>query len=282
MIAKDLYAQLEKDFITKEMTDDWAPHMQAVSDFLCPNFIQRSMGLVCDNSDEITHVYSAVFPSNKVMQQIIDNDAKDVLLFVHHPSNWGVTQSPPFFQMDKELLQQFKEQKISIYNLHVPLDAFGPYSTSVTFAKALNIDVQEAFSPYRGGLAGVIGTTNLKTITELHKVFTQVFGHEISLYAYGDDEIVDGRVALLAGGGNEVDIIKEIKEKGINTVLTGVSVKNDFTKEVHDFEKENRINLLGGTHYSTEKFACIEICKYFEKMGLSSEFIADVPALEDL
>ncbi len=216
------------------------------------------------------------------MQQIINDDINNALLFVHHPSNWDVTQSPPFFQMDKELLQQFRNQKISIYNLHVPLDAFGPYSTSVTFAKSLNIDVQEAFAQYRGGLAGVIGTTNLKTVTELHKVFTQVFGHEISLYAYGDDEIVDGRVALLAGGGNEVDIIKEIKEKGINTVLTGVSVKNDFTKEVHDFEKENRINLLGGTHYSTEKFACIEICKYFEKMRLSSEFIADVPALEDL
>jgi hypothetical protein len=39
---------------------------------------------------------------------------------------------------------------------------------------------------------------------------------------------------------------------------------------------------LGGTHYSTEKFACMAMTKYFEKLGLPSEFIEDAPGLADL
>jgi len=39
---------------------------------------------------------------------------------------------------------------------------------------------------------------------------------------------------------------------------------------------------MGGTHYSSEKFACIAMCKDFEKLGLGSEFIADTPSFEDL
>jgi hypothetical protein len=40
--------------------------------------------------------------------------------------------------------------------------------------------------------------------------------------------------------------------------------------------------LLGGTHYSTEKFACQEMCKYFDKFEIKTEFIEDEPMMEDL
>jgi putative NIF3 family GTP cyclohydrolase 1 type 2 len=72
------------------------------------------------------------------MQKILDDKAEDAMLFVHHPSIWDITKAPEVFQqMDKNLLQQFKNKKISIYNLHVPLDNFSEYSTSVSFANAL-------------------------------------------------------------------------------------------------------------------------------------------------
>ncbi|MBM3246993.1 hypothetical protein FJZ17_00405, partial [Candidatus Pacearchaeota archaeon] len=92
MQAKKLYAQLEKDFITPEMDDDWAPHMQEVEDFLCDNFKTRSMGLVCDFARTINKVYCAVFPEEKVLQAIVDDDARDALLFLHHPSIWDIRQ----------------------------------------------------------------------------------------------------------------------------------------------------------------------------------------------
>lgn len=282
MKAIQLYQHLEKDFITPEMSDEWAQYMDSIADFLSENFKKRSMGLVCDFSTEINKVYTAVFPSREVMQRILDNGTQDAMLFVHHPSIWDIRKASEVFQqMDRELLEQFKDRRISIYNLHVPLDNYGEYSTSVSLSKALGIKPEKAFGPYFGALAGVFGKTTLATVQELRKAFEKAVGHKVSLYNYGDNEIKDGIVAVVAGGGLD-ETIKEIAQNKVNIFITGITVKNDHSKKSHDFAKKHRINILGGTHYSTERFACISMVDYFKKIGLPAEFIKDNPVMEDM
>lgn len=283
MKATKLYAQLEKDFINPALTDDWARFMGSIADFLSENFKQRSMGLVCDNSIEIKKVYTAVFPSNIVMQSILDKGEKDTMLFVHHPSIWDIRKAPPIFhQMNRDLLEKFREQKISIYNLHVPLDNYVDYSTSVTLAKVLGVKVLKPFFNYGGGLAAVWGKTNITTVQEMQDKFAAVLGHKASLYQYGTDEIKNGMVAVAAGGGNIPELLEEITNNDVNTLVTGVSVRIPPTLKAHDYARDKGINILGGTHYSTEKPACQAMCRYFTKLGLPSEFIDDAPVLEDL
>lgn len=283
MKASQLYQHLEKDFITKEMSDEWAKYMDSIADFLSDNFKQRSMGLVCDFATEIKKIYTAVFPSRKVMQRILDDGTQDAMLFVHHPSIWDIRKAPEVFQqMDRELLQQFKDKRISIYNLHVPLDNFGEYSTSVTLAKALGISPEKTFAPYHGGMAGVFGKTSSATVQDIKKKFQEAVGHEVKLYNYGDAEIKNGNIAVVAGGGNDVDMLGEIAEAGVNTFITGITIKNEFSKKEHDFAEKHKINVLGGTHYSTETFACIAMVNYFKKLRLPSEFIEDKPVMEDM
>lgn len=283
MKAIKLYQQLETDFIKENHTDDWAQYMTPIADFLTENFKQRSMGLVCDFAEEVKHVYTATFPSNLVMQKILDTGIENAMLFTHHPSIWDIRKDPDVFQlMDRMLLEKFKARKISIYNLHVPLDDFGPYSTSVTFAESLGLEVEKPFGKYYGALAGVFAKTQLITTKELREVFAQAVGHEVSLYQYGDVRIKDGRVALVAGGGNDLSLTPDIAKEGINTFLVGISAKSEYSKPAHDFLRQNKINLLGGTHESTEKFACIAMCNYFKKLGLPAEHIEDVPLMEDL
>jgi|GEM_PF-4455162 len=48
------------------------------------------------------------------------------------------------------------------------------------------------------------------------------------------------------------DLIK-LLESNIKVLVTGITVNNAVSSEVH--RKENGINILGGTHYPTEKFA---------------------------
>ena len=283
MKANQLYKQLEKDFITPEMSDEWAQYMDSVAGFLSDNFKKRSMGLVCNFATEINNVYTAVFPSTDVMQKILDDGTQDAMLFVHHPSIWDIRKAPEVFQqMDRELLQQFKDRRISIYNLHVPLDNFGEYSTSVTLAKTLDIKPEKAFAPYFGSLCGVFGKTNLATVQNLRETFQDAVKHGVSLYNYGDNKIKDRTVAVIAGGGNDVDMLEEISKAGVNTFVTGITIKNDHSKKAHEFAEEQRINILGGTHYSTEKFACISMVDYFTKIRLHSEFIEDEPVMEDM
>lgn len=282
MKAELLYQQLERDFINPALSDDWAGRMTTIADFLTDNFKNRSMGLVCDNSTRIEKVYSAVFPSKQVMQSVQDKNEQNVLLFVHHPMVWDIREATPLQQMDDKLLRQFKRKNISIYSLHVPLDNNGKYSTSVTFAEALGIKFEKSFAPYLGGMAGVFGHTELTTVRKLGERFSKAVGHYTSLYRYGTDEIKNNKVAVAAGGGNDISILTEVADAGINTFLTGVSLINDHSRTAHEFAKERKINILGGTHYSTEKFACIAMCDYFEKLGLPGEFIEDIPVLEDL
>ncbi|MBU0898918.1 MAG: Nif3-like dinuclear metal center hexameric protein, partial [Nanoarchaeota archaeon] len=252
MRAKQLYEQLEKDFIKPEFTDEWAKYMESISDFLTENFKKRSMGLVCNFAEEVNNVYTAVFPSNNVMKKVLEDGAKDAMLFVHHPSIWDIRKAPDiFYQMDRELLKKFKEMNVSIYNLHVPLDNHGEYSTAVSLARALKIETEKPFAPYYGCMSGVIGKVGTKNLQNLKKAFESAVGHKVVLYEYGKDEIKGGKVGIVAGGGNSVENLKELSEEGINVFISGVTVKNDSSREAHDFAESNRINILGGTHYST-------------------------------
>jgi putative NIF3 family GTP cyclohydrolase 1 type 2 len=119
-------------------------------------------------------------------------------------------------------------------------------------------------------------------MTELQNKYSEAVGHETKLYQYGDNEIKNGVVAVAAGGGNQTFVLQELVENNINTFVTGITLKNDVSAEVHEFAEKNRIAILGGTHYSSEKFACIAMCKYFGKSGLPAEFIDDEPCFEDM
>ncbi|MCK4781359.1 hypothetical protein KAS79_00320 [Candidatus Parcubacteria bacterium] len=117
MKAIKLYKKLEKDFIKPSLSDDWARYMDLISDFLSENFKKRSMGLVCDNTQDINKIYTAVFPSDEIMQLILDKNETDIMLFVHHPSIWVLgkkfkvsqktNRAIVFREMNRNLLQQF-------------------------------------------------------------------------------------------------------------------------------------------------------------------------------
>lgn len=282
MKAKDLYDKLEKDFIVDGLTDNWAMFMGSIEEYLTYSFKERSMGLVCDFTDEIKKVYTAVFPTKNVMTKILEDGVKDALLFMHHPSVWDIRGKKSFYQMDKEMLKKFKDNRISIYILHVPLDNYGQYSTSKTLADVLGLEIETPFKSYCGALSGVIGKTTCKTIEELNSNFSKVLGHNTKLYKYGKSTIRDGRVAIVAGGGNSIETVKEMIENKVDVLITGVSTNTSKFFEVHEFEKNNCINVLGGTHYSTERFTCEKMCEYFKNINLPSEFIPGEPVYEDM
>ena len=281
MKAERLYQELEEDFVEPEMWDEWAEYMESISDYLTEQFKERSIGLVCDNTDEVNEVYTAVFPEKKVMKEVLEKTDGESLLFMHHPSIWDIREEPPFKLMDPDLLKKFKDKKISIYILHVPLDNYGKYSTGRSLAEALNIDIEQPFAEYRGGKSGVIGKTEAETLEEQAKTFQKTIGHEVGIYPYGEEEIKNGKIGMVTGGGLMKSNLKELGKRNINTFITGVT-STKGQGEQHEYAEENRINLLGGTHYSTEKFACKKICNYFEDKGLPARFIEGEPVMADL
>jgi putative NIF3 family GTP cyclohydrolase 1 type 2 len=280
MEAKKLYNKLDTDFELDLCKDDWTG--MDFNDYISENFKTRYMGILLDNSDIVNNVYTAVFPNDKILIKILESGKENILLVTHHPMIWDITKPSIFQNINPDLLPKLKQQKISIYTMHVPLDKNGKYSTGTNLAKKLDVAIEGEFYEYFGVKVGVYGKIDLNKPEQLAARLKSIVGHKTKLWKYGSDEIVNHKVAVVGGGGNNIEGIEEIIELGINTYVTGVTTLNDYSKEVHEFEKENKINIIGGTHYSTEKFACIALGKYFKKIGLSCEFIEGEPVLEDI
>jgi len=250
---------------------------------LFPEFLQNGgMGLMCDFADEIEKVYTTVFLSENVLSKLINGGASNAALFSHHPTNWDLKNHNGNYAVGEEYIINLQKRNISVYILDHPLDNYGAYSTCKTLAGKLGIVIKRPAFLYYGAYCGVVGATDCKTTGELQEKYAKTVGHETSLYPYGDDNIEGEKIAICPGGGNDMFVINEMLERGINTLITGVTIVNDYSRETHECEKANRINVLGGTHYSSEKYTPMKMREYFNGLDLLSEFIDDEPDLFDL
>ncbi len=274
---------METDFPIALCDDNWSEIGNR--EYITERYLSRYMGLVTDNSEKIDYAYTAVFPSPEVTEKIITDGRENAILFVHHPMNFDIEKCPVFCDVPKHVLDIFRERKISIYNLHAPLDANGRYSTTVNLADALGIRMTDEFYEYHHVNVGVIGTTDCTTVAELQSRFESAVGHAVTLYQYVDEKITDGRVGLVAGGGNDAGVYPFLMSLGINTYVTGIASKRTGyppSVAAHESAEACGVNILAGTHYSTEKFACMRMVDYFGALGIDGEFVTDTPGMADM
>ncbi len=284
MKAVKLYKTLDKEFeLDRLKEDEWS--VLDLGEYMTESFTQSRMGLVLDNVTEIKKVYTAVFPSERVLNRIMSSRERDVLLFTHHPMIWDhSTGGFPFRNIPSEYLERLREQAIAHYCIHVPLDRNGPYSTTVSLARMVGIEPEIEFFDYHGVKVGIIGRTEYKTVSEIAGKVENLVDHRLKVWNYGAPEITNQEVALVAGGGNYPEIAEELVETETRTYITGVTKKvpsYEPSLRFHQICEENRINVIAATHYSTEKWACIAVLKFFERVGLPSEFVEDIPSFQD-
>lgn len=284
MKANELYEKLDKDFDLEHLKDDWS--FMDFNGYITPDFKKRYMGIMLNNTDQIKKVYTAVFPDLVILQKLIESEQTDILLFLHHAMGYdGKAEGFPFYNIPEYYLSKLKQQRISLYVLHSPLDKNGEYSTSVSLANAVKLKIIDEFCNYEGYKIGVICTTQIKTASGLRDYIKPIIGHEIKLRAYGEDLIRKGQIAVAAGGGSYGFVAGELSELGINMYITGFTrpiSSFEPTMEFHRIAKENKINVLGATHYTTEKYACMAMVGYFRKLGIQAEFLDGGFYLEDL
>ncbi|MFW9832999.1 MAG: Nif3-like dinuclear metal center hexameric protein [Candidatus Thorarchaeota archaeon] len=284
MRAEKVYSSLDKEFeLDRLQEDEWS--LLDLGEHMTENFRETRKGLALDNTEEVHKVYTAVFPSNRVLDYLLATEERNILLFTHHPMNWYPDEGGvPFRNIPMEYLKRLKEREISYYAIHVPLDKIGAYGTTSSLARVLDIETEKEFFEYYGVLVGIIGKTEQKSLFNIAKQVEKTLGHRIKIWEYGSSEVPDQRVAVVAGGGNDPDVAQGIVDAEVKTFITGITQKNpdwEPSLKFHEICEENEINVIGGTHYSTEKFACIAVQKFFEALGLSSEFVEDEPNFLD-
>ncbi len=279
MNANLLYERLEKDFKVSSFIESWPEFIS--SRYVFPGFLNIGNGIMFSNSLEITKVYTAVFPSREVINAIIGQKERDLLIVTHHPMEWDVRNNPPWINLEENILFQLKERRISIYSMHLPIDVWGSYSTAITFAKKLGVNIEGEFFTHEGVKVAVYGKCPYATVEELGFRVSEVVGHKIRLFPYGEKNIANNKIGVIPGGRPKDHNMQELVDLNINTLVTGIGGKAPHTEKDHLFAEEKKINILGATHYSTEMFACIELLRYFKGLGIPADFVKDSPVLED-
>ncbi|MBC8468149.1 MAG: Nif3-like dinuclear metal center hexameric protein [Planctomycetes bacterium] len=285
MKAQELYDSLDKDFEIVKYKDEWGVGLEC-NEFINPDFKERYIGVMLNNSDEINKVYTSTFPDNIILDKLLNRNETDILLFSHHAMGYDPTfEGFPFYNIPVEYLKELKARRISFYVLHIPLDKNGIYSTSMSLARVLQLPVESEFCEYLGCKVGVICETDFTKITDFALHVKKIVGHDIKVRQYGGEVIEGGRVAIAAGGGCIDFVARELSELGLNTYLTGLTKPMPSFEpgmEFHRIAKESKINVVGATHYSTEKYACMAMEDYFAGLGIEAEFVEGTPCMEDL
>lgn len=266
MEAVKLYALLEEEFKPSECTE-----------------VFPKIGLQYHHCDEVQRIYTANFASPEVFEQLIALDARECLLFTHHPASQRKLASDPPAVIPEQYLEEMAKRQISLFSYHIPLDRNGRWSPGNNLAKAIAAVPHGEFYFQNGVLMGALCDSGYTTVDQLTAALQTALNHEVKCYAYGEAALQNGRLAIMAGGAKNTEIYRELHEKGINAFITGVTnAENPWVADLHTQAKKYRINLIGGTHYSTEKFAPMAMCHYFSALGLPAQFLPETPQLSEM
>ncbi len=112
MDASALCVRIDRDFDLAHCRGDWSSHM-TLTDHYTDTFRQRSMGLMLDNARDVRRVFTAVFPSARVLDRLLQSDSADSLLVPHHAMHWDIRRRPAFIAIDEPRLNVLRDHRIT-------------------------------------------------------------------------------------------------------------------------------------------------------------------------
>jgi putative NIF3 family GTP cyclohydrolase 1 type 2 len=183
---------------------------------------------------------------------------------VHHRS-WP--------DIDLELVDQkhtrLGQSGISLYGAHSALDCAPGLSNGDGVAEATGVKVRERFLPYHGGMAGVIGTA-----TGTFQEFVDRLRSALGMIVEAHENSPGFRVVAIASGGAPLTtVVQEAASRGADTYVTGEI--NMYTRM---YAKERKINLVAGSHYSTETCGVRALARLIEdRFGIAWTFVPESP-----
>lgn len=247
--------------------------------YFVAEYLNNFHGLLIKNGNQINKVYLSVFLSPEILDKIFLSNAAEALIFTHHPMEME-SSGRGFLPLPEKYFIELRRRKMSVYSLHTPLDINHRISTSRSIARVLKLQGGQEYNRCSVGFAGIFGqlenripfeefTALLKTIFNLPKI------------TYKQELPFVHKIGIIAGGGAEVEYMKETISLGCDTYLSGdylnkVQTENSKRRraEYEAIKDELKINLIECSHYATEKLVLEnEVKDFFRHLGLTVEYI---------
>lgn len=249
--------------------------------FFEKDFLEVFNGLMLKGSSRVQEVFCIVFPTPDVIREILSLATHDTLIFTHHPIDM-MTGGVGFLPIAIDLLRELHERQVSVYSMHAPMDTHTGIGTNAAIAKALKVVGVESFAPYGEGFAGRIGTIKRVTFSTFIERLERTFGVEPKVGGGRINNV--NKIAIVAGGGDEVKLMREAEQKGCDVYLTGEwftrtrpideearkwAIDNDIA--CREFAEKTRMGLVAVSHAASEFLVMkLQMVQWFEKLGLES------------
>jgi putative NIF3 family GTP cyclohydrolase 1 type 2 len=280
----ELAGKLDSEFDIPNHQEDlvaWAVTDENKS-FINPGFLDKKTALFTKNSDKIGKVFTVVFITDEIVNKI--SKEKNCLIITHHHFN--------YFEDERGLMAihptaflKLQENDNSIYVAHAPLDTHKKYGTSISLANLCHISVEKLFFDYFGAPTALIGKIE-KTTFENFSSIVQDKLERPTLTKIKYKDFIE-KIAVIGGAGDDPTILQFAHDKGCDTILTGTiehrwaaSFIQEGNKIFHNLNEELQLNLIGGTHYGTERPAMINLLELIKSYSIDCEYCEDLSLLK--
>jgi putative NIF3 family GTP cyclohydrolase 1 type 2 len=264
---------------------DWVPKTYAHAGYdyrevFEPAFCEKFNGLMLRAGNEVKHVFCSAFATPDVLKTIFDSHTSDALLFLHHPVDMEV-RGRGFLPIPARVIEELQKQRISIYGCHAPMDCHDEIGTNAAIVEALGVTVEKSFLEYGLGMAGRIGTIKPERTNSLLKRIMEIFEvRRLEIGGCFNPEVE--RIAIVAGGGDELEHLEDARNGSCDMYLTGewyprYTPEDAADKErvartkgdIYEFSRNTRMILVGASHSASEFLVMkTQMKEYFEGKGL--------------
>jgi dinuclear metal center YbgI/SA1388 family protein len=205
---------------------------------------------LANKSGQVTRVAAAVDACLPVIRRAVDLGAD--FLIVHHGLFWSGLQPHTGAQFEK--LRLAMDAGLAIYSSHLPLDAHPTLGNNAVMLRALGLEPESSFMPYKGTDIGLRCCVDLSR-DELMRRVQAATGFPAHLCPGGPEQVQ--RLGLVTGGAG--DAIAAAAAQGIDTFITGEGPHWSYT-----LAEELGVNLIYAGHYATETFGVKALARHLE------------------
>jgi len=279
MTLESLTRQLDNEFAVPSSKEDlvqWAVTDENRS-LVNSQFIEHNTGLMVKGSETIHSVRTSVFVTDKIVKKLCGDSP--CLLFTHH--NFDYYEDERGLQpIRREQIDDLVQHGHSVYVAHAPLDIHPHFGTSLALASAVGIAVTERFYDYFGGPTALVGDAGEWELQAFAEHVRKNLARPRVAVKECDPRV--HRVAVVAGSGDLPDLLQDVHDRGCDTMLMGTLEHRwaiPAIQEAHQqFLRLNdklRINVIGGSHFGTERPAMMQVVQLFTTMGIPCEYCED-------
>jgi dinuclear metal center YbgI/SA1388 family protein len=224
-------------------------------------------GLQIEGSPSVSSIAVAVDAALSTVQAAISKGAQ--LLFVHHGLFWGaplaVTKS------HRDILRTALAHDLSLYALHLPLDAHLSLGNNAQLAAWLALDIQGPAAEYQGQHIGVrCSNPQRLTLAQLKTRLGQLPGANSDFVSLPFGPDIPERICITSGSA--CDLLYRFESEDFDTLITG-----EPKQFAYHFCKANRLNALFPGHYASETLGIQAVGAVLQQRFAVAQHFIDEP-----